>query len=601
MVKSVIGSTSKFLLAFVIGEQSVTRKSNILGIHDGHNCGATLVRDGVIVASVSEERLTRRKNEVGYPEKAIEDVLRIGGLDASELDEVVYASLFMHVTQYLQEIGAWYAVGLADQRAAARKPKAYQKTVFEERKRARIDQVATHLGISEAKVAFVEHHLAHLAAAYYTAPEMANDGPFLGLTCDGAGDNLCATVTLCDGNDLKRISETGRHASLGKIYSRATFLMGMTPWEHEYKLMGMAPYVDPERSDRAAEPLRKLLKLSDDGLGFAQAGELSTNFCYEFLREAFERVRFDTIAGAVQLYTEEMLLAWVRSCIQHTGLNNVICGGGVFMNVKANKLIAELPEVQSLYVMPSGADESLSIGAALHRYYQASGETDYSRSRLNNLYLGGEFDRNAQSSALENGIDGIDVDVRTPNDMNRAVADLLAEGEIVASCRGRMEWGARALGNRSILASADNYSRVEVINNMIKMRDFWMPFAPSIKAEAANRYFDDPKDLKPWFMTLAYAAREENFGDLVAGSHPRDRTIRPQLVTREANPNYHAVIDEFDQKTGRGVVLNTSFNLHGEPIVYSPADAVRVFVKSGLEHLALDDFLVSKRSANAQT
>ena len=576
------------------------RLSTLLGIHDGHNCGATLVRDGVVVASISEERLTRRKNEVGYPEKAIEEVLRIGGVEASDIDEVVYASLFMHVPQYLQDIGAWYAVGLDDQKAAERRPKAYQKTVFEERKQARIDQIAEHLGIGEAKVAFVEHHLAHLAAAYYTAPKADWTGPVLGLTCDGAGDNLCATVTICDGNDLKRLSETGRHASLGKIYSRTTFLMGMMPWEHEYKLMGMAPYADPDRARKAAEPLHQLLKISDDGLGFAQAGELSTNFCYEFLRDAFERVRFDTVAGAVQLYTEDMLLEWVRSCIAKTGLNKIVCGGGVFMNVKANKLIAELPEVSALYVMPSGADESLSIGAALHRYYQSNGETDHSKSQLINLYLGGEFDQAAQREALDSQLDGLDVDVQSPDNMNSAIAQLLADGEIVANCRGRMEWGARALGNRSILASADNYGRVDVINRMIKMRDFWMPFAPSIKQESASRYFDDPKDLKPWFMTLAYSARDEAFDDLVAGSHPRDRTIRPQVVTRDANPDYHTVIDRFEALTGRGVVLNTSFNLHGEPIVYSPADAVRVFALSGLKHLALDDFLVSKRSADTQ-
>ncbi|MDJ0951656.1 MAG: carbamoyltransferase C-terminal domain-containing protein [Alphaproteobacteria bacterium] len=568
---------------------------HILGIHDGHNSGATLARNGEVIASVSEERLTRRKNEVGYPEKAIEEVLRIGGIDAAELDEVVYASLFMHARQYLTDLEPWYKVGLTDQRAAAQQPESYRRVIFEERKRERIEQVCRHLDVPEDRITFVEHHLAHLAAAYYTSPQRQPSQPVLGLTCDGAGDGLCATVSICRDNEIERVAATDRHASLGKIYSRATFLMGMTPWEHEYKLMGLAPYADPERAGRAAEPLRKLLKLREDGLGFAQAGVLSTNYCYEYLRTSFERVRFDTIAGAVQRFTEEMLVGWVKACVAHTGIRDLVCGGGVFMNVKANMLIAQLPEVRSLYVMPSAADESLSIGAALHRFYQRSGVTDHRQSVLENLYLGGEFSPSEEEDAVKTQFGGDAVSVAQPNDMNRAIAELLAKGEIVASCRGRMEWGARALGNRSILAGAEDYRRVDRINQMIKKRDFWMPFAPSIRAESAERYFEDPKDLKPWFMTLAFPGRDDGYPDLAAGSHPRDRTIRPQIVTREANPDYHEVISHFDEATGRGVVLNTSFNLHGEPIVYTPSDAVRVFAQSGLDHLALGSLLVSKK------
>ena len=570
---------------------------HILGIHDGHNCGATLVSDGTVVASVCEERLTRNKNEVGYPEKSITEVLRIGGVDAADLDRVVYASNFMHGREYLTSLEPWYRVGLAEQRAAERQPKDYQKVIFDQRRRARIEQAVQHLDVPADRIEFVEHHLAHLAAAYYTAPAHPKGKPVLGITCDGAGDGLCATVSICRGSDIERIAETSRHASLGKLYSRLTFLMGMRPWEHEYKLMGLAPYADPERADRAAEPLRKLLRVSGDGLRFEQTGELSMNYSYEYLRDAFERVRFDTIAGAAQLFTEEMLLEWVRGCIRHTGISDIVAGGGVFMNVKANMLIAAMPEVTSFYVMPSGGDESLSIGAALLRYYQASGKTEFDASRLEGLYLGGEFGVSDEEAAIEAARANGNLEVRQPNDMTGEIATLLASGEIVACCRGRMEWGARALGNRSILTSADDYRRVDVINRAIKMRDFWMPFAPSIREEARDRYFDDPKDLKPWFMTFAYPAKDGGYADLTAGSHPRDKTIRPQLVTRNANPDYHAVISKFEEKTGRGVVLNTSFNLHGEPIVHTPADALRVLLNSGLDHLALNNFIVSKAAA----
>jgi carbamoyltransferase len=570
----------------------------ILGIHDGHNCGATLTRNAQVIASISEERLTRKKNESGYPRKSIDEVLRIGGIDAADLDRAVYSSLFMHGRSYLENPAPWYQVGLADQRADAVRPKDYQAVIFEQRKRERIDELRDHLQLAENKIEFIEHHLCHLAAAYYTAPNAVPGKPILGFSCDGAGDNISGSVSICRGNNIDRISTVRRETSLGKIYSRITLLMGMIPWEHEYKLMGLAPYADPERSDKAAEPLRELLRLSDDGLSFDLVGELSTHYAYEYLREVFTRVRFDVIAGAAQLFTEEMLVNWVRAAIAKTGITDIVCGGGVFMNVKANMLIAQLPEVTSMYVMPSAADESLSIGACLHRYYEMSGEVDHSGSVFDNLYLGGEFDREAEKKAISEQLSGISIEVAEPADVDLAVADMLAEGAIVARCAGRMEWGARALGNRSILVSAHDYRVVDLINRAIKMRDFWMPFAPSIRAESADRYFDDPKDLKPHFMMHAYEALADGHADLNAGSHPRDRTIRPQSVTKTGNPGYHKLISRFEEQTGRGAVLNTSFNLHGFPIVYSPADAIDVLCKSGLEHLALNNFIISKKNSD---
>lgn len=568
----------------------------ILGIHDGHNSGATLVRDGVVVASVNEERLSRVKNEVGYPRRSIEDCLRLGGIGADSLSAVVYASLFMHRHDYLTDLEPWYCVGLSQQRQDLSKPRDYQRLIFEERRNERIAEVVTHLGVPADRVHFTEHHLAHLAAAYYTAPNAQDGRPVLGLTCDGAGDSLSGSVSVCKGNALDRIAAIDRNASLGKIYSRVTMLMGMKPWEHEYKVMGLAPYCDPAYAERAMQPLKQLLKLSDDGLRFELAGELSTNYCYEFLRDAFERVRFDTIAAATQKFVEDMLVAWVRAAIRKTGLTDVVCGGGVFMNVKANMLIGQIPELTSLYVMPSGGDESLSIGAALHHYYQVSGVTDHRASVFSNLYLGGDYTE-AQERAGLDLLNGAPVTITATDDPDAMVADLLAGNQIVARCRGRMEWGARSLGNRSILCSADDLRSVERLNATIKMRDFWMPFAPSFRAESAGRYFDDPKGLLPRFMTLAYPTKPETRDQLIAASHPRDHTIRPQYVEQTANPAYHRLLTMFEQKTGRGVFLNTSFNLHGEPIVYTPAEAVDVFLRSGLPHLALDRHVISKTAA----
>jgi carbamoyltransferase len=307
-------------------------------------------------------------------------------------------------------------------------------------------------------------------------------------------------------------------------------------------------------------------------------------------------VRFDTVAGATQRFTEDMMTAWVRGCIAKTGIPDVVCGGGVFMNVKANMLLAQMPEVRSIYVMPSGSDESLSIGACLSRFYQLNPDTDSRESRLTHLYLGGRDDAAAESGAVEDARRSLQLGVAQPGDMNAAIADLLAAGEIVAVCRGAMEWGARALGNRSILSSADDVRRIDRINQMIKMRDFWMPFAPSIKAEAADRYFEPIKGIDYSFMTFAAPTRRDTYEHIVAGTHPKDRTIRPQVVTKAANPDYHAVIGQFERLTGRGAVLNTSFNLHGEPIVATARDAIRVMAASDIQHLALNGHLLSKRS-----
>ena len=565
---------------------------NILGIHDGHNCGATLVKNGSIVASVCEERISRHKNEVGYPKLSIDDVLRLGGVIVDEIDAIVFASLFMHHPEHLLDIKPWYRVSVEDQKRDAKKTDSYKKQIFNMRKKERILDVCSHLGISESKVSFVEHHTAHLTSAYYTSPVHYSE-PVLGLTCDGAGDGISATVSICNDNKINRIAETNRHASLGKIFSRVTMMMGMKPWEHEYKLMGLAPYADSGRVDRATEALRKILYVDVDSLTFKQKSELSTNYLYDYLRSAFTEVRFDVIAAAVQKFTEDLLIEWISAAIKKTGIRKIVCGGGVFMNVKANMLIAQLPEVDSMYIMPSGGDESLSIGAALYYYYQNNKKIDYSISSLHHLYLGGLAIDEAE--AIESLKDYKNIEISRPSNIDKHIAELLSQGEVVARCRGPMEWGARSLGNRSILSSAENYSRVDYINQMIKVRDFWMPFAPSICEESVHRYFDDPKDLKPWFMTFGFKVNDDCYRDLVAASHPRDHTIRPQVVTKKANPGYHELITHFDSITGRGVILNTSFNLHGEPIVYNAKDAVRVFLKSGLSYLALDNYFLKKK------
>lgn len=570
----------------------------ILGIHDGHNCGATLLVDGKIAAAVCEERLTRRKNELGYPEKSIQEVLDIAGITAAELDQVAYASNFMHTAEHLDQAVEWYRAGREEQIRDHQRDKSYLQAVFDKRRQERITRATVHLGIPEDRISFVEHHLAHGAAAYYGAP-FDLDEPTLIFTCDGAGDGLSATVAIGNGTQIERIAATSRKASLGKVYSRVTYLLGLQPWEHEYKIMGMAPYAEQKYAEEVCDILREHLKLSDDGLNFELASDLESSYIYHFLRDRLERKRFDAISGGVQMFTEEILQEWVRRAVAHTGIRRVVCGGGVFMNVKANKLVGELDSVDELFIFPSCGDESLSFGAVWSEYARLSGEeAGKAREPLQHLYLGREFGDAEIKASIDASIEGTGCQVRRYEDIDRTVAHVLAGNNVVARFAGRMEWGARALGNRSILTNASEWGNVEKINAMIKKRDFWMPFAPSLLAEESYRYLVNPKGLESPYMMLAYDTQEATEREICAAVQPRDKTARAQFVYKETNPSYWNLIKAFEEETGTACVLNTSFNLHGYPLINTPSEALEVFFGSGLDYLAVGNYLLAKPDCN---
>jgi carbamoyltransferase len=569
----------------------------ILGIHDGHNSGATLLRDGHIAASISEERLSRTKNDVGYPRRSIDEVLRIAGASGADLDGIVYASNFMHTADHLRKAVEWYRVGKQDQDKDKLQSPAYLKAVFDTRRRERIEQVVAHLGGKPDRVSFVDHHTAHAAAAYFGS-HFSFDQPVLVLTCDGAGDGLSATVSTARGAALTRIASTRRDASLGKLYSRITYLLGLTPWEHEYKVMGLAPYAEPKRALALRDVFRELVSVGDDGLTFKVTGDLEASYTYFHLRERLERVRFDEMAGGIQAYTEEMLCEWVRNCVRSTGIGRVACGGGVFMNVKANLRIAELEEVEDLFVFPSCGDESLSFGAAWLEYYTRAGKAGRAEKvPFTHAYLGPEYGDAEITRSIDAHLRNSGCTVERVADVEDVVARRVADNKAVARFAGRMEWGARALGNRSILANAREWRNVEKINSMIKMRDFWMPFAPSMMRDRQSRYLKNPKNLRSPYMMQAFETTPLAAEHLGAATHPRDRTARAQLVEPGQNERYYRLLQRFEEHSGASGLLNTSFNLHGYPLVCSPDDAIDVFLRSGLDCLALEEHIVTKPDA----
>jgi carbamoyltransferase len=313
-----------------------------------------------------------------------------------------------------------------------------------------------------------------------------------------------------------------------------------------------------------------------------------TYFSYDYLSKLLELKRFDAVCAGLQRFTEEMLTTWVSNCIEKTGIRKLALSGGVFMNVKVNQAIMNLPEVDSLFIYPSCGDETNAMGAAYWAYAQHADAG--TMAPLDNLYLGRTFDDDDIAKVLKD-TDGLEWEYF--EDVESEAARLLNEGQVVARFKGRGEFGARALGNRSIMGDPCRDGVIREINDMIKSRDFWMPFAPSMVPEAAEQYLINKKKIDAPYMILAFDTTEDR-GDLPAALHPYDFTARPQVVTKQMNPDYHRLIQEFRKRTGRGVILNTSFNLHGFPIVDTPEDAIDVLKNSGLRYLALGNYIVRK-------
>jgi carbamoyltransferase len=564
----------------------------ICGINASHTASAALLRDGRLIGALQEERPTREKNRRGFPELAIARLLESEGLGWQDIDAYVFGGFgsYADTTDRTNETANRIRSYKAASSLAGRMKELLQRTparglVHQQRRERHIARLLAH-GVGRERIATIEHHRCHAATAYFGR---GIDEEVLVITVDGAGDSLCATVSLPrPGGKLERIASIDEEHSIGNLWEVITALMGMVPMEHEYKLMGMAPYASGDRVDQAKRLFSDAFHLSD-GIWRRRPGVPNPSFAYAYWRDRLEFTRFDHVCAGLQAFTEEFITAWVQGWLRKTGRRKLRLSGGVFMNVKLNKTIGELPEVDELSVFPSCGDETNALGAAW-AYLSDQGKADLIEP-LQSLYLGPEpapveYDR-AAGQARDLGWE-----VSRPADLESAIADLLSQGEVVARTQGREEFGARALGNRSILADPTRPDVVRTVNNAIKCRDFWMPFAPSVMSECADRYIHNPKGFSAPYMILAFDSR--NTAEVKAACHPEDGTIRPQVVTRTQNPAYHRILERFQERTGRGALLNTSFNLHGEPIVSSPADAIDVMRRSGLNHLALGPFLISK-------
>jgi carbamoyltransferase len=551
--------------------------------------------------ALQEERLRRVKNWSGFPSQAVKWILKESGLDINQIDWIAfnghYAAFPQTRDQLMYEYRHINDFGVTLRRNARRIGTRIARAVglldfVHGGKRAKRAQALIEQGFPRDRVIFVEHHTAHGAAAYFGRGIFSDD--VLVLTADGSGDGVCATVSVGRRGKLERLHAIPMANSIGNIYAMVTYQMGMVPLEHEYKLMGLAPYAELRGVDQVFDALNKLVRFDPAvPLGWIRDESCPETYCsYDFFRSLFEGKRFDWIAGGLQRFTETVLTQWVRNCIHATGIGRVALGGGIFMNVKANKLIMELPEVSDLFVYPSCGDETNAMGAAYWVFAQKAGHEGI--RPLREFYFGPAYTNEQVEQALSAFRFRTPVKFAKLPKIERTVAELLAAGQVVARHCGREEFGARALGNRSILANPSDTNSVHVINEAIKSRDFWMPFAASILAERASDYVVNPKNIKSPYMILTFDTTNRH-REIAAGTHPYDHTVRPQVIERSWNPRYHALIKEFESITGVGGILNTSFNLHGYPIASSPADSLEVFDRSGLRNLAIEDWLVQKQ------
>ncbi len=553
----------------------------VLGIADNHDAGAALVVDGVVVAAVSEERLNRTKHSGAFPALSIAEVLRLGGVRPRDIACVAVGTAYTPAAA-LRAARRWHRhlkAGASQFSYLLHLYIVYQVLI----RRFGLEWVEkfaswpvlrrelTRVGL-RAPIVFVDHHLAHAASAGLSAPF----DPALVVTIDAMGDGTSVAVHGCRGGRLDPVYRQSGLSSINTYYSRITEFLGFKPLRHEGKITGLAAY---------AEAPRELVCLCEDALRFDGPGFSLHNYVLpdhvgdRFYRELGRYTR-DEIAAAAQRNLEAQVGAFVSYWVHRTGLRDVALAGGLFANVKLNQRIHELPSVGSVFVYPHMSDGGLAAGAAMKVAASPPGA-------MPTAYLGPDIPEDEAKAALAGG----GLAYQRPRDLEARVARLLVEGKVVARAAGRLEWGPRALGNRSILYRADDPSVNDWLNRRLHRTEF-MPFAPATLAEDARECYLELAGAEEAarFMTICFSCTPWMARRCPGVVHV-DGTARPQLVRVQDNPAFHRILVAYKRMTGVGTVVNTSFNMHEEPIVATAADAVRGYQEAGLDALVLGPFL----------
>ncbi len=581
-----------------------------------HDAAAALIRDGQLVAAAEEERFSRIKHDFGFPHQAIRYCLEEAGISAADLDYVIfYEKPFLKFDRILMSTLQMF-------------PRSWK--VFRESMITwMLDKLwisrtlGVELGVSKEKILFCEHHLSHAASAFLCSPY---DEAAI-LTVDGVGEWATTTYGVGRGNEIHLSRQIDFPHSLGLLYSAFTAFLGFKVNEGEYKVMGMAPYGQPKYVDR----VEKLIRSNGDG-SFALNmdyfsfhcstentynsrfvelfGEPRPSEMYFFTEQsgypkyfgeppaAYNEMcklnqHYADIAASIQRVTEDVLVGMANALHRQTGLKRLCMAGGVALNSVANGRILRETPFEEIYIHPAAGDGGGAVGAALYAYNVLLGKPR--KFVMEHAYWGKRYDEREIADFLRAHnipFKHIEDDAK----LFSLLVDKLTAGKVIGWYQGRFEWGPRALGNRSILADARNPEMKEIVNSKIKFREPYRPFAPSVLVEHTADYFEleEPKKHYPArYMLYVVPVKPAKYEVLPAITHV-DGTGRLQTVFREYNPRYYGLIETFGQATGVPVVLNTSFNLKGEPIVTTPANAWNTFSRSEMDAMVLENFLVEK-------
>jgi carbamoyltransferase len=590
---------------------------NILGISCYfHDASAALLKDGELVAAAEEERFTRKKHDYEFPKNAIDFCFDVGGLKAGDLDYVVFFEKpFIKFERLLLSSMQTFPRSHKVFREAMITwlgDKLWVKTLIQKR-----------LGIPAGKILFSEHHLSHAGSAFFCS---GFDEAAI-MTVDGVGEWTTASLGVGRGTEIKLLKEIRFPHSLGLLYSAFTAFLGFEVNEGEYKVMGMAPFGRPKYSDKVYKLIRiakdASFELDMDYFSFHQSPDQTFNRKFvdlfgsprdpktlfftpdtgypsyfgdkpsNYNQLGKENQHYADIAASIQSVTEEILVNIARQVQKETGLKKLCMAGGVALNSVANGKILRETGFEELYIQPSAGDGGGSVGAALYGYHAVLGNPR--KFVMEHAYWGQENSPCVTESFLKEN--GIPYDCLEHEDklINRVV-DNLESGKVIGWSQGRFEWGPRALGSRSILADPRRADMKDIVNVKIKFREPFRPFAPSVLAERTEEYFDLPNAAQHYparFMLYVVDVKPEKRDIIPAITHI-DGTGRLQTVHKEHNPRYYRLIETFGQSTGVPIVLNTSFNLKGEPIVNTPAEAFNTFRKSGMDTLVLGNYVIEK-------
>jgi carbamoyltransferase len=555
------------------------------------------VRDGKVVAAINEERYNRKKLTCGFPSLAMAEVFRLSGIRPEEVDLVALSGRETReeqpVTNDLTFADGSVALSMRVVELASRVPgmTALMRSPVLMGLYSRLNGFLTKrkfLGFEErlreygvrAPLVRYEHHDCHVAAAYYTS----GWDDCLVVSNDGWGDGLCAKVAIGSGGKLRTISANTFYSSLGSYYNYVTHFCGFKKIYHAGKTTGLAAYGDPSKT---IEYFRANIPWVEREGRYVNRGKVFTRALKD-VHDQFKGVEPRHLAAGVQRHLEEVSSAMVRHYVNKTGHRKVAVVGGVHANVRANQVIAELSEVEKLYVFPNMGDGGLGLGAAYLGYYEHQ-EGAFTPQALETLYLGSSY----SDAEIEELLKREGIAYTKPEDINGEIARYLSRGYIVARFAGKLEYGPRALCNRSILYEATQPEVNKWLNTQLQRTEF-MPFAPVMREADAHLYlkgYDSKTSHTAQFMTVTYHVTDRCKDESPAVVHV-DGTARPQIIRPGVNDDMYDILTKYQELTGRGILVNTSFNMHNEPIVCSPADAVSAYRRGNLDILVLNGFLI---------